>query len=175
MNRWTLAFFTILLLGSGWLWYSRLPADASPAVRAPQPAVDHPAPDFTLTRFDTGEAISLSDLQGKPVILNFWATWCGPCRAEMPALQAAHERYRDDLLIVGVDQGEERAVVEKFLDEFGISFPILLDPDMTVGHDYRILGLPTTFFIDSQGIIRGVHAGQLNSAILAEGIVDIAR
>ena len=175
MNRWTITFFTILLLGSGWLWYTRLPADASPAVREPQPAVDHPAPDFTLTRFDTGEKVSLSELRGKPVILNFWATWCGPCRAEMPALQAAHERYGDDLQIVGVDQGEEGAVVKKFLDEFGISFPILLDPDMTVGHTYRILGLPTTFFIDSQGIIRQVHAGQLNSAILAEGIVEIAR
>ena len=175
MNRWTITFFTILLLGSGWLWYTRLPANASPAVREPQPAVEHPAPDFTLTRFDTGEKVSLSDLRGKPVILNFWATWCRPCRAEMPTLQAAYERYGDDLLVVGVDQGEEGAVVGPFLEEFGISFPILLDGDMAVGREYRILGLPTTFFIDSQGIIRGVHAGEINSAILAEGIVEIAR
>ncbi len=175
MNRWTLTFFSLLLLGSGWLWVSRLPVDASPDVNAPQPAVDHPAPDFTLTRLDTDEPVSLNDLRGKPVILNFWATWCGPCRAEMPALQAAYERYGEDLLVIGVDQGEEETVVGPFLDEFGISFPILLDGDMAVGRDYRIMGLPTTFFIDSQGIIRGVHAGQINSAILAEGIVDIAR
>ncbi|RLT45544.1 MAG: hypothetical protein DWI57_00215 [Chloroflexi bacterium] len=175
MNRWTLAFFAILLLGSGWLWYTRLPVDASPAVRAPQPAVNHPAPDFTLIRFDTDEKVSLSELRGTPLILNFWATWCRPCRAEMPALQAAYQRYGDDLLVVGVDQGEEGAVVGKFLEEFGITFPILLDGDMTVGREYRILGLPTTFFIDSQGIIRQVHAGEINSAILAEGIVEIAR
>ena len=175
MNRWTITFFSILLLGSGWLWVSRLPVDASPDVNAPQPAVGHPAPDFTLTRFGTGEKVNLSDLRGKPLILNFWATWCGPCRAEMPALQAAYERYGDDLLVVGVDQGEEGAVVGPFLDEFGITFPILLDGDMAVGREYRIMGLPTTFFIDSQGIIRGVHAGQINSAILAEGIVDMAR
>lgn len=175
MNRWTLTFFAILLFGSGWLWVSRLPADASQDVRTPQPAVDHPAPDFVLTRFDTGKEVALSDLRGRPVILNFWATWCGPCRAEMPALQAAYERYGEDLLVVGVDQGEEEAVVGPFLDEFGIGFPILMDGDMAVGREYRILGLPTTFFIDSQGIIRGVHAGEINSAILAEGIVDIAR
>ena len=175
MNRWTLTFFVILIFGSGWLWASRLPADASPAVRTPQPAVDHPAPDFTLIRFDTGEKVSLSELRGKPMILNFWATWCRPCRAEMPALQTAYERYGDDLLVVGVDQGEEGAVVGPFLEEFGISFPILLNGDMTVGREYRILGLPTTFFIDSQGVIRRIHAGEINSAILAEGIVDIAR
>ncbi len=175
MNRWTLAFFSILILGSGWLWVTRLPVDAAVAALGPQPAVDYPAPDFTLTRFDTGEAISLSALRGKPVILNFWATWCRPCRAEMPALQATFERYGDDLLVVGVDQGEEGAVVGPFLDELGITFPVLLDGDMSVGRDYRIMGLPTTFFIDSKGIIRGVHAGEINSAILAEGIVDIAR
>ena len=175
MNRWTLAFFSILLLGSGWLWWTRLPADASTAVREPQPAVGHPAPDFTLTRFDTGEETRLSDLRGKPVILNFWATWCRPCRAEMPALQATYERYGEDLLVIGVDQGEASGVVGPFLEEFGITFPILLDGDMSVGREYRILGLPTTFFIDSQGIVRGVHAGEINSAILAEGIVDIAR
>ena len=175
MNRWTLTFFAILILGSGWLWISRLPANASPEVNTPQPAVGHPAPDLALTRFDTGEKVSLNDLRGKPVILNFWATWCGPCRAEMPALQAAYERYGEDLLVIGVDQGEEEAIVGPFLEEFGIDFPILLDGDMAVGREYRIMGLPTTFFIDSQGIIRGVHAGQINSAILAEGIVDIAR
>lgn len=175
MNRWTITFFTILLLGSGWLWYTRLPADASPAVRAPQPAVDHPAPDFTLTRFDTGTTTSLADLRGKPLILNFWATWCRPCRAEMPALQATYERYGDDLLIVGVDQGEAGAVVGPFLEEFGITFPVLLDEEMSVGRKYRILGLPTTFFIDSRGVIRQVHAGEINSAILAEGIVKIAQ
>lgn len=175
MNRWTLAFFTILLLGSGWLWISRLPADASTGGREPQPAVDHPAPDFTLAYFGTGESASLRDFRGKPVVLNFWATWCGPCRAEMPALQAAHERYGDDLLIVGVDEGEAEETVAAFLEEFGITFPILMDAEMAVGREYRILGMPTTFFIDSQGIIRRVHAGQLNSAILAEGIVEIAR
>jgi len=175
MNRWTLAFFSILILGSGWLWHTRLPADTSAGRREPQPAVDHPAPDFTLTRFDTGEKVRLSDLRGKPVIVNFWATWCRPCRAEMPALQATFERYGEDLLVVGVDQGETGEVVGPFLDEFGITFPILMDEDMTVGRQYRILGLPTTFFIDSQGIVRGVHAGEINSAILAEGIVDMAR
>ncbi len=175
MNRWSLTFLAVLFLGSGWLWWTRLPADASPAVRTPQPAVDHPAPDFTLVRLDTGEETTLSNLRGKPIILNFWATWCHPCRAEMPALQAAYERYGDDLLVLGVDQGEESGVVGKFIEEFGITFPILMDTAMSVSSDYRILGLPTTFFIDSQGIIRQVHAGQINSAMLAEGIVEIGQ
>lgn len=175
MNRYIIIFVAILVLGGGWLWWSRPPADAAAALKEPQPAANHPAPDFTLPRYGTDESVSLSDLRGKPLVLNFWATWCGPCRNEMPILQAASERYADDIRIVGVDYGEDPQVVGPFLEELGVTFPILLDQAVSVGNLYRVMGLPTTFFIGADGVIRQVYAGELNSAILAQGIVDIAR
>lgn len=175
MNRYTLTFVAILIFGSAWMWWTRPPVGAADTVNEPQPAADHPAPDFTLPRFETGDLVSLGDLTGKPMVLNFWATWCGPCRAEMPMLQAASERYADDIRIIGVDYGEDPSVVGPFLEEVGVTFPILLDQDLSVSNQYRIMGLPTTFFIDADGVIRQVYAGELNGAILAQGIVDISR
>lgn len=164
-----------LVLGSIWIWANRIESDML-VTRSPQPAVGYPAPDFTLPLATdaSGDAeLTLSQIRGRPVILNFWATWCGPCRAEMPMLQKIATSYADDVLILGIDQGESRAVVEGFLTEFGIDFTILLDGTMQVGNRYNILGLPTTFFIDKDGIIRQVYAGELNAVILAAGIEKI--
>ena len=84
MNRWIIVFTLTLVLGSAWLWLSRVPVDAVETVREPEPAVGHPAPDFTLASID-GELLSLSDYAGRPVIINFWASWCPSCVAEMSA------------------------------------------------------------------------------------------
>ena len=172
MNRWILTFFLTLLLGSAWLWWSRVPVDAGETVREPEPAVGHPAPDFALTTLD-GEPFTLSDADGMPVVLNFWATWCGPCRNELPALQDAAERYNDRILFVGVDQAEEADVVQSFVDEFGLTFPIPMDSDGAVGQRYNVRGLPTNFFIDSNGLIRNIWSGEMNAITLAEQIEEI--
>lgn len=173
MNRWYGMFLAILLFGGGWLWYSRVPEGTTLAVRPPEPAVNHPAPEFTLTNLRGGASLNLADLRGRPIVLNFWASWCGPCRDEMPILQATHQRYSDSVLVIGVDQGEPEATVQAFVDEFGLTFHILLDQDMAVGDRYRVMGLPTTFFIDRNGTIRKIWTGEMNSAILAEGIQEI--
>ena len=172
MNRWYVFLVTIFILGGVWIWQSRVPADYVPDSKDPQPAVGHPAPDFTLSTVD-GEQFTLSDLNGTPVVLNFWATWCGPCREEMPELQSAAERYEPGIRIIGVDQGESPAVVQEFLDELGVTFAVPMDEEMTIGDRYRIIGLPTTFFIDNEGIVRQVWAGEMNGIILAEGIAGI--
>ncbi len=172
MNRWHLLFFSILLLGSSWIWLNRVPVVASTENRTPQPAVDHPAPDFTLTTLDN-ETFSLHAAQGKPVVLNFWATWCGPCQRELPALQAAAERYGDSVLIVGVDQGEAADLVQRYVDEKGLTFAIPLDADFAVSGLYNVQGLPTTYFIDSQGVIRQIWMGEMNSITLAEGVAAL--
>ncbi len=172
MNRWHIILLSALILGSTWIWQSRVPVDYVPASKDPQPAVGHPAPDFTLPTVD-GEPFTLSDLRGTPVVLNFWATWCGPCRAEMPELQSAAQHYEPAIRIIGVDQGEAPKVVQAFLDELGVTFTIPLDNDMGVGDHYRIMGLPTTFFIDRDGIIRQIWAGEMNGIILAEAIAGI--
>ena len=120
-----------------------------------------PAPDFQLLSLD-GQTISLSDFRGKPVLLNFWATWCGPCEYEMPFLQ---EIYEDEewsgkrLVILAVDVGENPARVKLFASSLKLSFIILLDIDQDVALQYNLRAFPTTFFIDKDGIIQDVKIG----------------
>lgn len=174
MNRWHLITLAILLLGSTWLWSTRVPEHARAEERTAQPALNHPAPEFTLQELD-GSTLAMADLRGRPVVLNFWATWCFPCREEMPMLQTTWERYGDAVAIIGVDAGEEAPVVQSFVDDLGVTFPIILDNQMATTTRYNVRGFPTTFFIDGNGIIRQIYPGQLHSAILAEGIQEILR
>ena len=112
-----------------------------------------PAPDFTLPDTD-GNPVRLSDLRGKVVLLNFWATWCPPCREEMPSMQALWLDLRDeDFIILAVNVGEEDDAVFAFANEFPtpLSFPILMDKKSAVLNDYPIIGLPTSFIIDKDG------------------------
>lgn len=117
------------------------------------------APDFLLAGLDGGE-VRLSNLRGSPVVLNFWATWCRPCRKEIPQFVEANDRFRDDgLVIVGVNMQEGKSIAREFADDYGMDFPIAIDVDGEVGDAYRLLGLPVTFFIDRNGIIRSVFTG----------------
>jgi peroxiredoxin len=128
------------------------------------------APDFLLSRLDDGE-LRLSDLRGQPVVLNFWATWCGPCRKEIPQFVDAYERFRDDgLVIVGVNMQEGKGIVRPYAEDFGMDFPIAIDVDGEVGDAYRLLGLPVTYFIDADGVIRSVFTGPFERA---EGDTDV--
>ena len=172
MNRWYLAFVALLIVGPIWLWTSRLPVSALPGELSAEPAVGRRAPDFTLTTV-TGEMVQLSELHGRPVVINFWATWCGPCQREMPALENASQRFGDDVLFLGIDQGEPPDVVAKYLEELGVTFTVPLDSDMSVGDRYKVAGMPTTFFVDAEGIIRHLWVGEMNAIILAEGVRKI--
>lgn len=168
-NRFHLLFFTILILGSGWIYASRLPIDAQTDLANPEPAIGHPAPLFTLTTLD-GERFELTETPQSPIVLNFWATWCGPCRDELPALQAAAERYGEQVQIVAVDQAEPTERVQKYVDELGLTFTIPMDTDNAVANRYNVSGMPTTFFIDADRIIQHMWTGEMNSITLAEGI-----
>jgi peroxiredoxin len=117
------------------------------------------APDFVLKTLDEGD-IRLSDLRGKAVIVNLWATWCTPCKTEMPQFVAAYDRYREEgLEIIAVNVQESQSIVQPFADDFGMNFHVALDKRGAVSDDYRIIGLPTTYFIDRQGVIRSVFQG----------------
>jgi len=119
------------------------------------------APDFELQYLD-GQTFSLSSAQGKPVLLNFWATWCGPCRSEMPLLQQIYEEYSSQgLVFVAVDIGENAAQVEKFMQNNSLTIPVLLDTRAKVATTYNVSGIPTTLFIDKDGIIRNKKIGAL--------------
>ena len=117
------------------------------------------APDFVLSDLD-GQEFRLSDLRGNVVLLNFWATWCGPCTVEMPLLEADYQRYRDqDFIVLAVNDGESAALVEEFGQEHGLSFPLLLDPGRVVQRLYQVRGYPSSVFVDEQGQIKFVHIG----------------
>ena len=116
--------------------------------------VGSPAPDFELHNLD-GKAVSLRDLRGRAVILNFWASWCGPCRAEMPYLQQVYEEWSGKgLVLLAINLGESSSKVKEFVQGFGLSFPVLLDSKGQVAQKYNIGPIPTTFFIDKNGIIQ---------------------
>jgi len=168
-KRWNLLLLLVLLVGVAWIWLNRIPGDAATATAGlpPAPAVGHPAPDFTLTSL-SGETFTLSSLRGTPVVLNFWATWCPPCRAELPELQAASERLAGQVAIIGVNQAEAPAAVEAFVRGLGLTFPMPLDVSADVSRLYTVRSLPTTFFIDRQGIIRRIQIGPVTEATLAQ-------
>jgi peroxiredoxin len=140
---------------------------AASETAVPAPVVGAPAPDFTLLTVD-GESLRLSDLRGKVVAVNFWATWCAPCRLEMPDLQERAERFPDRLAVIGVNFAETAEEVAAFRREVGVDFPLLLDPEADVQRLYRVLGYPTTFFIDEEGTIRLQHIGLMSGGQLDE-------
>jgi cytochrome c biogenesis protein CcmG/thiol:disulfide interchange protein DsbE len=110
--------------------------------------------DFELQTLD-GKAVKLSDYRGKPVLLNFWATWCGPCRFEVPFLQQINDSYSaKGLVMLAVDIGENSTVINNFMTSLNVSLPVLMDTDKKASKSYTITAIPTTFLIDKDGIIR---------------------
>lgn len=124
--------------------------------------VGQPAPNFTLTDLN-GNSHTLSALAGQPVIINFWATWCLPCRIEMPELQTTHEQYAEQgLVILALNQEEDPETVRRyFYDEMDLTFTPLLDERGDVSRLYTAFGFPTTFFVNEAGMITAVHRGPL--------------
>jgi peroxiredoxin len=127
------------------------------------PAQGQPAPDFTLQSID-GKKVQLSDFKGKNVILNFWATWCTPCKLEMPLLQQSADENSSDLVVLAINYDESEAEVNQFIDELGLRLDVLYDPGGKINREYRVLGYPTSIFIDKSGKIQFRHMG-----ILSEG------
>lgn len=154
-------FAGILALGLVWIGVSadRLGTSTNGLIPAPQKGFL--APDFTLQTLND-ETVTLSDLRGQVVIVNLWASWCGPCRLEMPAFKKVYEEYKKrGLVILAVNSTSQdtRTAVEKFVAEFQLPFQIPLDTDGAVSRLYRLSALPTTFFIGRDGVIANVVVG----------------
>jgi thiol-disulfide isomerase/thioredoxin len=161
-------------------WVARDGAEPDPAVPdlsslgGAAPGVDDPAPDFSVTTFD-GIGFSLSDhlaTDGRPVVLNLWASWCGPCRAEMPAFDAS-ARQHPDVFFIGVAVNDSPSDSADFADQIGVSYALAFDEGDVVADAYPALGLPATFFIDGAGGIAQRHFGPLTEETMAQQI-DLA-
>lgn len=121
--------------------------------------VSGPAPDFTLKSL-AGKNIKLSELAGNVVLINFWASWCAPCRQEMPLLNALHNKYAPlGFTVIGVNVEEQVSNARGFIDKFPVDFPILLDSDNSVSRLYNVVAMPTTLVVDRDGNLRFLHQG----------------
>jgi cytochrome c biogenesis protein CcmG/thiol:disulfide interchange protein DsbE len=156
-----------------WIFFSRVPTGGGAAGEIATPHQGFHAPDITLTTLD-GREVSLFELRGRPVILNFWATWCPPCRAEMPAFQKVFGDYSDQgLIILAINStGQDSpTAIQEFQKLYNLSFPILLDLEGIATNNYHISALPTSFFIDREGVIREVViGGPMTEALLRSRI-----
>lgn len=122
-------------------------------------ALQDPAPDFTLKSL-SGENLKLSELRGEVVMVNFWASWCGPCRQEMPLLDQLYKRYQPmGFTILGVNVEEDAGVAKKVLQELPVSFPILFDQTNKISELYQVSAMPSTFLVDRDGKLRYLHKG----------------
>ena len=128
---------------------------------SPSAEVGHLAPDFTLVDLE-GNQVKLSDLRGKTVFLNFWTTWCPACRAEMPEIEAVYQEYKDsDVAIIGIDLYESEDEVLQFVQRGGYSWTFVIDTTGEVSSNYRVTGIPASFFLDREGVVRAVSIGAI--------------
>jgi len=130
------------------------------------------APEFTLTDLD-GNPVSLSDYAGAPVLVNFWATWCPPCRSELPLIQAYQDKYEGDFVVLALSGGETAQDVQAFIDAQGYTFVVLLDSEFAVAEQYGVRGFPTSFFIDADGAIQQTHIGELTEVMIVAYLEQI--
>lgn len=160
-NKSILTYLILPVALLGWMWISRTPPSAIQASSLEAPQESFLAPDFKLASLDNDE-FQLSEHRGQPIILNFWASWCPPCRAEMPDFQEAWLEYGDtDLLIVAVNATNQDSIndILNFVAEKNLDLPILLDTNGSITSSYQVHSLPTTFFINRSGVITKIIIG----------------
>lgn len=139
------------------------------------PLIGQPAPPFNLVLFDGG-TIRLEELKGKAVLINFWASWCPPCRAEAPALEAAWKTFKDgDVVFVGVNIQDKEEDARAFIKEFGITYRNGWDPTGRVAVNYGVWGIPETFFLDRDGRITFKHVGALSMPVITAKLDQAVR
>lgn len=174
--EWSILIVVVVLLGGAWIIDSReTVVDPQNFLLTEAPIVGHLAPEFTAAT-PGGERVSLADYvdrdgtTGQPVVLNFWATWCGPCRIEMPHFERANLNYEGRATVLGINQAEPPERIETFRQNTRVTYPLLVDEDMTINQQYGVSNLPTTIFVDGKGVIREVFVGTMNQAVLESKI-----
>ncbi len=163
-----LIIFVVLVLVVAGAYFAHRKGTGSGTVSSKQP---HPAPDFTLSQF-SGPPLKLSDYRGKVVLLDFWATWCEPCRAEIPHFVELQDKYGSQgFQIIGVSMDDSPDPVPAFYKQFKMNYPVVMG-NAQIGEEYGgVLGLPIAFVIDRQGLIRAKHMGATDAAVFEREIV----
>lgn len=174
LRNWTAFSILVLVFGAGWMVFSPPQPNSTTGGRIPAPGEGFLAPDFALQDAQ-GQTIQLSELRGSPVLLNLWASWCPPCQAEMPAMQKTYEIYAGQgltILAVNTTYQDDKTAALDFVAQRGLTFPVLFDVDGSVSQAYRVHSMPTSFFIDRQGMIRRVVVGGPMAAGLLQAEVE---
>ena len=169
--QWKIFSAAILILGAVWIGVSTVDPSETTSGAIPAPQKGFLAPDFTLQTPD-GETLSLSDFRGQAVLVNLWASWCGPCRDEMPAMQVVYDQLKDQgfvILAVNITSQDSRSDAIAFVAEYNLTFPILLDIHGEVAEAYNMLAFPSSYFIGKDGIIQEIVIG----GPMAEALIDV--
>jgi len=154
-------YLFLLMAGFAWILFSADKTGTSTSGLIPAPQRGFLAPDFEL-KTTSGETVKLSDLRGQAVLVNLWATWCPPCRAEMPTLEKVHDEYKDQgftILAVNMTYQDDAQAITPFVAEHGLTYPILLDETGEMAKAYQLKSLPSSFFINRDGTINEVVVG----------------
>ncbi len=170
--------FVLLIVGA-YLLYGKLAEDnkgdsfVTEPLSSDSQVSEHTAPDFTVTDYN-GNKVKLSDMRGKPVVVNFWATWCYYCKEEMPDFEQMYKKYGNDVVFMMVDMtdgGQETvAGAKKHVEENGYTFPVYFDTDLEAAYAYSVTSLPATYLIDSNGDLVAHASGMINAEALEQGI-----
>jgi peroxiredoxin len=166
-------YILVLIAGASWIILSGQPSEAPSVVAAPQ--AGFPAPDFTL-KTAKGETYTLSELKGQAVLINVWATWCPPCKAEMPAIEKMYNEYKDQgfvVLAINSTFQDDPLQITPFVEEYSLTFPILLDETSDISRAYQVRSLPSSYFVNRHGVITEVViGGPMSEALLRTRIEE---
>ena len=179
-RRWTAIMAVTLAVSVLWTFISRVPpvttADGGPPVNV-SPREGFSAPDFTLDQLGGGQ-VTLSALRGKVVMINLWASWCAPCRVEMPAIEKVYQAHKaEGFVVLGLNTTFQDSEFEAaaFVEQLNLTFPILLDRSGAASNRYQLLALPSTYFVDRKGVIRAAVFGAMNDALIESRVVDLVK
>jgi cytochrome c biogenesis protein CcmG/thiol:disulfide interchange protein DsbE len=134
-----------------------------------------PAPAFTLRALDSGQPVSLEQFRGRPVVINFWASWCGPCKYEHPVLEWGASQFGAQAQFLGIVFEDTEENAQGFLQDMGASFPQLIDPRSRISVDYGVSGVPETYFITAEGLIMTKHVGPIDPQTLTQRIRELTQ
>jgi cytochrome c biogenesis protein CcmG, thiol:disulfide interchange protein DsbE len=186
--KWAGVVIASLFIGVGAAWYgvhkeksavrkmigqTVVKTSVPPTAAIPQQG--YRMPSITLTSYPNNQTISTADLVGKPVFINFWASWCPPCKQETPDIVQAYKKYEDKIVFLSINATSEdsTAEMEKFTKDFGMTWPVALDKQGIAMNTYKVIGLPTSFFINRQGIITYIHVGLISRQSLDTHLQEI--